>query len=182
MSILHLDEDIKIFNKEDFNKNKQSSYDHSSLNTEGLINSALSLGASLVTVMLEHNDNVDFKHFDGYDMNMQIRMLFAFTICSTLEYHCITNQLANTALNSFYNTLKDLDADFYDDLATSGAISFYYLALRRNNDVERRMGQTFAMLCDEDGNGVFQELGEALYCKYSNIVKNEMDKFSLLKR
>ena len=112
---------------------------------------------------------------------MIVKLKIAFTICSTLENHCITDQLANTALNSFYNTLKKSDADFYEDLASSGAISFYYLALRRNIDVERRMGQTFAMLCDEDGNGVFQELGEALYCKYANIVKKEINKFSLLK-
>lgn len=178
---MQFDEDVKIFDKNDFHKSKQGTDDDSQFNQEGLVNSALALGASLVDVMLNYNNNVDIAHFDGYDMNMQVRMLFAFTFCSTLENHCITDQLANTALNSFYNTLKKSDADFYEDLASSGAISFYYLALRRNIDVERRMGQTFAMLCDEDGNGVFQELGEALYCKYANIVKKEINKFSLLK-
>ena len=49
--------------------------------------------------------------------------------------------------------------------------SFYYLAFRRGNDVERRIGQTFAMLCSHDGDPIYQELGEALYCWFLSEVK-----------
>ena len=46
-------------------------------------------------------------------------------------------------------------------------------------DIERRMGQTFAMLCSHDGDPIYQELGEALYCWFSSVVKTEAEKLKL---
>ena len=64
---MQFDEDVKIFDKNDFHKSKQGT-DDSQFNQEGLVNSALALGASLVDVMLNYNNNVDIAHFEA-DMN-----------------------------------------------------------------------------------------------------------------
>ena len=37
--------------------------------------------------------------------------------------------------------------------------------------MERRIGQTFAMLCSHDGDPIFQELGEALYCWFTAEIR-----------
>ena len=57
----------------------------------------------------------------------------------------------------------------------NGALSFYYLSFRRGGEVERRVGQTFAMLCSHDGDPVYQELGEALYCWFTSVVKRKIE-------
>ena len=70
------------------------------------------------------------------------------------------------------DTIRAKDADLYKTSADTGAFSFYYLAFRRGGEVDRRIGQTFAMLCSHDGDPIFQELGEALYCWFLSAVKN----------
>ena len=62
----------------------------------------------------------------------------------------------------------------------NGAFSFYYLAYRRGSEVERRIGQTFAMLCSHDGDPIYQELGEALYCWFLSVVKEEAENLKII--
>ena len=61
----------------------------------------------------------------------------------------------------------------------SGAFSFYYLAYRRGNEVDRRIGQTFAMLCAHDGDPIYQELGEAIYCWFISRVSKKLKESGL---
>ncbi len=115
----------------------------------------------------------------NFDMMIQRRLLLSFTATVGFEQYCKSEALGGVALKSFLNTLKEADTELYRTSSDTGAFSFYYLAFRRGGDVERRIGQTFAMLCSHDGDPIFQELGEALYCWFSSVVRKAAEEQNL---
>ena len=105
-----------------------------------------------------------------YEMLVQRRMLLSFT--ATVGFEQLSDDtLSGIAQKSFLDTLRKTDMEIYNTSADTGAFSFYYLAFRRGNEIDRRIGQTFAMLCSHDGDPIYQELGEALYCWFFSVVK-----------
>lgn len=112
------------------------------------------------------NDECDFE------MTLQRRLLLSFTATIGFEQYATDDSLCGMAQKSFLDTLKSEKAELFETAQDTGAFSFYYLAFRRGGDVVRRIGQTFAMLCSHDGDPVYQELGEALYCWFLAVVKD----------
>lgn len=165
-------------------KTANDSVSESDIETEKYnIDKARLLGKALAESVIKAQSGLGIisNYDDAIDMQLQNRMLLCFAVSTGLEKYTVGSLAARTALNCFYNSLKSLDAEFYDDLSSTGAFSFYYLAVRRHSDIERRIGQTFAMLCGKDGSSVYQELGEALYFTYMEQVKSEICRFGLLK-
>ncbi len=113
------------------------------------------------------------------EMLSQRRMLLSFAASVGFETLTENDTLGGLAQKSFLDTLKKKDPKHYVTAEDNGAFSFYYLAFRRGNDVERRIGQTFAMLCSHDGDPIYQELGEALYCWFLSVVKEEAQKLNI---
>ena len=107
----------------------------------------------------------------NYEMLIQRRMLLSFTATVGFEQLCNDDALIGIAQKSFLDTVKAVDSELYRTSGDTGAFSFYYLAFRRGSEVDRRIGQTFAMLCSHDGDPIYQELGEALYCWFLSVVK-----------
>lgn len=105
------------------------------------------------------------------EMFIQRVLLLMFTANAALEQFITDDNLLDNAKVSFLNTLKAVNPQIYSISRDSGAFSFYYLAFRRGIEVDRRIGQTFAMLCSHDGDPIYQELGEALYCWFMSVVK-----------
>ncbi len=159
------DEDIKIFN----GSKKQIETPEADTDNHYPLDKARVLGVALAGMTKEAERGFELEIDDG--LLLQRRLLLCYAIATALEDYSKSIQEARTALNAFYDTLKRLDAGFYDDIGSSGSFSFYYLARRQGGDTVRRIGQTFAMLCGQDGDPVCQELGEALYCQYTNMVK-----------
>lgn len=115
------------------------------------------------------------------DMFIQRILLLSFTVTATLESCLSSDSVAGIAQKSFLDTVKNKYSSIYSHTSDTGAFTFYYLAFRRGSDVDRRMGQTFAMLCGHDGDPIYQELGEVLYCWFSSIVLEAAEKFGLNK-
>lgn len=107
------------------------------------------------------------------DLERQKKILLSFAAVAGLELYCPGPATVYAAQNSFYSALEKTDVALYRDALGSGAFSFYYLAFRRGGDSERRIGQTFAMLCSHDGDPVYQELGEAIYCSFVSTVRHK---------
>lgn len=107
----------------------------------------------------------------NYEMILQRRLLLSFTATVGFELCCNNDQLDGIAQKSFLDTLRKTDDELYRSSSDTGAFSFYYLAFRRGGDIDRRMGQTFAMLCSHDGDPIFQELGEAVYCWFLSEIR-----------
>lgn len=99
------------------------------------------------------------------------RILMAFAVEVGLDAFLPNNLVAQSAQNVFYDTLKILAPDFYDDLQESGAFSFYYLCVRDGRQVERRVGENFASLCGRPGSESYARMGEELYSRFIAQVK-----------
>lgn len=106
-----------------------------------------------------------------FNMLIQKRLLLSFTATIGFETYCSDDSLCGVAQKSFIDRIKTANGEIYKTSQDTGAFSFYYLAFRRGGDIERRVGQTFAMLCSHDGDPVYQELGEAVYCWFLSVVK-----------
>ncbi len=115
----------------------------------------------------------------GNDILIQRRLLISFTATVGFEEFANDDIVCGIAQKSFLETLKEQDAELFKTSTDTGAFSFYYLVFRRGFDLERRMGQTFAMLCSHDGDPIYQELGEALYCWFLSVVKKAAQKFNI---
>ena len=164
---MRLEEDVKIA---DFSqkKAKKPQIDHTEYHREsksGNLEKADALGNKLATALIENIDRFAYAvDADNSEIMMQRGTLLAFAATIGMEENIESSVLLDAAKISFNKTIEKEKNDLYRHIIESGAFSFYYLAYRRGSEVERRIGQTFAMLCSHDGDSVFQELGEALYC------------------
>lgn len=115
-----------------------------------------------------------------FGMFVQRLYLLSFTVSITFENFLLSDEISGVAQKSFLDTVNKEYPEIYKYTSDTGAFSFYYLAFRRGGEVERRIGQTFAMLCAHDGDPIYQELGEVLYCWFSSLICDCAKKFSLI--
>lgn len=150
--------------------------DYQKEKSNGNLERAKGLGAVLATefVSVCRKDDLTLSQNDSESLMTQKILLLSFTVMAGLEQYCPNMALANTARTSFFDSLYDLDRDLFLKSSDTGAFSFYYLSFRRGTEVDRRVGQTFAMLCAHDGDPIYQELGEALYCWFSSVIQKKV--------
>ncbi|MDD6479453.1 MAG: hypothetical protein PUF48_06590 [Oscillospiraceae bacterium] len=180
---MHLDEDIKIAGDKPsysvkLNKMKENMGETAPSNEA---ESAKKLGIKIAEKYITESQN--FLEGDdgeyGYDAVLQRRLLLSFTATVGFERFCKNDTLAGIAQKSFIDRLRSESEEIYKTSSDMGAFSFYYLAFRRGGDIERRIGQTFAMLCSRDGDPIFQERGEALYCWFSAEIRKTVCEYRL---
>lgn len=172
---MYSDNDIKIAGNKpslDVERNKALAAAEAGLSAKE-INSAKAWGRDVALKFIEDAADMAAMNEDkDFDLIMQRRMLLSFTATVGFESLPSSDSLSGIAQKSFLDTLKKENEEIYLSSADTGAFSFYYLAFRRGSEIDRRMGQTFAMLCSHDGDPIFQELGEALYCWFSSVVRD----------
>lgn len=146
--------------------------------SNGNIDRAKALGKIVAEKFFEAGNDIMPETEPGENVNMAIQrqQLLAFAVRIGLEEFCPNETVADSAVGAFEKTLQKIDPSMFAVVSDNGALSFYYLAYRRGGDVERRVGQTFAMLCSHDGDPIYQELGEALYCWFLSFVKDKCEK------
>ena len=138
---------------------------------------AKKIGCSVANKFLKDASQASMGENTDYDLLVQRRLLLSFSATAAFEQYMENDTLAGVAQKSFLDTVRKESEEIYKTSSDMGAFSFYYLAFRRGNDIERRMGQTFAMLCSHDGDPIFQELGEALYCWFTSVVKRTIKEY-----
>ena len=172
------DEDIKIAGNKPSISVKENSV--SSSNDVSILKEKINAAKKLGEVIA----NEFCKAFEAYpnaveepDDNMVVQrlLLLSFTATVGLDKHLGNETLAGIAQKSFLKTVKNTADELYKYTSDTGAFSFYYLAYRRGSEVERRMGQTFAMLCSHDGDPIYQELGEVLFCWFSSVIESAVN-------
>lgn len=173
MIALCSDNDIKIVgNKpsEDIKRHKSRAVG-SAVPTDESVIGAKAVGEIVAQRFIEDAIASDAENEGDYELRIQRRLLLSFTATVGFERYIENDTLVGIAQKSFLDTLKKQSNELYKSSSDTGAFSFYYLAYRRGSETERRIGQTFAMLCSHDGDPIFQELGEALYCWFSSVVR-----------
>lgn len=173
------DEDIKIAGNKPSLSIKQNSNlaNKESEIPKEIVNSAKKLGELVALEFCKASDAYP-NAVEEADNNMIIQrlLLLSFTVTVGFDKHLQNEAVAGIAQKSFLKTVKNTSNELYKYTSDTGAFSFYYLAYRRGSEVERRMGQTFAMLCSHDGDPIYQELGEVLYCWFSSVIETLVDK------
>lgn len=180
------DEDIKIaspdaikaFSKTRKEKNSPLTEEYDRETAKGNTVKARELGTELAHDLVDNINRFAMENEDegNTEMATQRGILMVFAATVALEKEIASSVVAQTAKNGFNTELEKLDPTLYKAVGDSGAFSFYYLAYRRGTEVDRRIGQTFAMLCSHDGDPIFHELGEAIYCWFlSKSVKKIKD-------
>ena len=135
---------------------------------------AKKFGEKVAMKFLADTDITNGEGQSNTEMIAQRKMLLSFTATVGFELYSPDDTLCGIAQKSFLDTIKKKDNSPYNSDDT-GAFSFYYLAFRRGSQVDRRIGQTFAMLCSHDGDPIYQELGEAIYCWFLSQVKKSAE-------
>jgi hypothetical protein len=178
------DNDIKIAGNRPSDSIKRNSLSATSadLLPEAQVMAAKQLGVYVAEKFSEAS-NAYSDAVEDADVGMFVQriLLLSFTVTAVFESELISDAVAGIAQKSFLDTVKKKYKDIYQYTSDTGAFTFYYLAFRRGREVERRMGQTFAMLCSHDGDPIYQELGEVLFCWFSSVVKDAAKDFSLIK-
>lgn len=178
---MSFDEDIKIAgNKPSQDITIVRQTDEEQFVDASVSNAAKRLGEVIAEKFCADNDEFSIAN-DEFDsqMAMQRRLLLSFTASISFERFCKSDSVAGIAQKSFIDSIKKTSGSLYDTSSDTGAFSFYYLAVRRGSEIERRVGQTFAMLCSHDGDPVYQELGEALYCWFSSTIEKTVNELGL---
>ena len=172
---MYTDNDIKIVGDkplQDIKRNRASAAKQEGPE-KALVDKARKWGKSVAAKFVEDvNLAAVNAETDNCEMLIQRRMLLSFTATVGFEQFAKDDTLSGIAQKSFIDAVSAADAELYRTSDDTGAFSFYYLAFRRGGEVDRRIGQTFAMLCSHDGDPVYQELGEALYCWFLSVVKS----------
>lgn len=176
------DMDMKIFGEQSL-KNGDSSAelygetsDYEKEKSGGGLKKAAKLGLELANEFVKvcRKDELTISENDSESLMLQRTLLLSFTVMAGLEKFCRNMAIANAARTEFFNCLSTLDRELFSKSSDTGAFSFYYLSFRCGTDVDRRVGQTFAMLCSHDGDPIYQELGEALYCWFISVVQKKV--------
>lgn len=179
------DEDIKIADFSDRSKKisakskktAQSAHEEYDLeNAKGNTVRAKEFGAELAASLIANLDRFSAgeEECENTEIAVQRGILMTFAAIICIENEIESSVVSQIAENSFNEELQQKVPQLYSAVGQSGALSFYYLAHRRGGDVERRIGQTFAMLCSHDGDSVYQELGEAIYCWFLSFAAKKL--------
>ena len=184
---MYSDNDIKIAGDKpsvDVKKNRESTVSAPKEADEQAVKNAKELGRIIAEKFIKDARDAkaseDLSDLSDFEMIIQRRLLLSFTATVGFEEYCGNDALAGIAQKSFIDTVKKTDNELYKSSSDTGAFSFYYVAYRRGREIDRRMGQTFAMLCAHDGDPVYQELGEALYCWFMSAVKSSAKQLGLI--
>ena len=178
------DKDIKIAGNRPSDSIKRNNLSALSQDVlpESVMLAAKELGAYVAEKFsVASNAYTDAVEDSDADMMIQRILLLSFTVTAVFESDLLNETVVGVAQKTFLDTVKRDYKDIYQHTSDTGAFTFYYLAYRRGSEIERRIGQTFAMLCGHDGDPIYQELGEVLFCWFSSEVRSAAKQFSLAK-
>ncbi len=179
------DRDIKLFYPSD---DKKSSSEKDILaiaeildnqRSNGNLLLARKLGEHLASVKPENAgelDGIDLEK-EGIDVDKlpsevlyEVRVLMIFTAQIAL-HSVLPSVLSTEAVNIMYNQMRDQSEAFYDNVMDGTSFSFYYLAIRKGVNIEENVGKNFAMLCGDEDEEDFIELGKKVYMLTNSYIR-----------
>ena len=107
----------------------------------------------------------------------QARFLSVFSAEISLERFLPSPLLAEIAKSAMYDVLMQFSPDFYDELARSGAFSFYYMSAAKGKVTDARVGKQFAVLCGSEGDAALSALGRTLHAANMAVYKKAIRGF-----
>ena len=185
------DSDVKIFSDKDDNKEVVNEVsviaEMTKHRSNGNILKAKQLGKHLAEIFVDEpsllsqlEGEVGKIQCNDDDM-YQIKVLLIFTAEYCINRLLSATLLSNTAVNALYDTVIKKAYDFYDRLDDAAEYSFYYLAVRKGGKISDNIGISFAMLCGEDKNEYYTNLGKRLFEVAEHEIQKIIDGYDFVK-
>lgn len=158
------DNDIKIYTKGmDLSSTANLSTVFEAINlhrANGNLEKAKLLGQKLATITPESEKSglsIDFtnilpQRYLSQDIMYQIKVLLIFAAESLLQVEIPVPQLATTAINALYDSLRETSPGFFKNISDGAAFTFYYLAMKKGGNITENIGKAFSMLCSVSKN------------------------------
>ncbi len=106
----------------------------------------------------------------------QLRALMVFSAQIAMHKYLPNSILSTQAVNAMFERLEQTSPVFFRSISDGSSFSFYYLAVRKNEDVKTEIGRDYAMLCDRDNDGYLEALGSRVYeetdAKVLSLIEN----------
>lgn len=185
------DSDVKIFNDSDISEEKAHEIsviaEMTKHRNNGNTFKAKQLGKHLAEIFVDEpkllsqlEGEVGKIQCDNDDM-YHIKVLLVFTAEYCINRLLPATLLSNTAVNALYDTVIKKAAAFYDKLDDAAEYSFYYLAVRKGVNISNNIGVSFAMLCGEDKNEYYTNLGKRLFEIAEHEIQKIIDSYQFVK-
>ena len=134
------------------------------------------LGERLADYKPEDLSPDDVKKISNKEL-MQLRALMVFAAQIAMHKYLPHKILSAQAVNSMYEKIEQTSPGFFRNISDGSSFSFYYLAVRKNENVEEEIGKDYAMLCDRDDNEYLIDLGKRVYAQTDAKVLSLIENF-----
>lgn len=174
------DSDIKIFDgsksehDEDFLRQIEA-LDHHRHN--GNFDKARQLGRRLYELVQEdaqREKDIDPDFKEG-KMPVKAGVLAMFATEAALNMYLPSTQLSTVAISELHRLLAKTVSPVYDKIMESPAYSFYYLSIRKGENVPEEIGKAFAEHCRHEGEEKYIHYGRRIYEVVTEEVQKQID-------
>ncbi len=184
------DSDIKIFNGKNDEADGADLFALAEEMKRHIINGnspkAKELGRALAAISPDSDDLGDelnkFVRNSAVTPEMKIQLKTLMLFCA--EYTLLSKlcpMLSTTATEAMYEALRTGSSAYYYGISNGAAVSFYYLAVKRNKNISEAVGESFAMLCEAQSNKLVKALGENVFELTCEKISKIIDSYSFEK-
>ncbi len=140
----------------------------------GNIEKAIKLGEKFSTIVPEEKFPADAAKLQNNEL-VQLRALMSFAAQIALQKYMPHSMLATQAVNAMFEKLKENSPGMFQNISDGTSFTFYYLALRKQENIEEEIGKSFAMLCERADEDYFINLGVRVYAETDMYVCKAID-------
>lgn len=145
----------------------------------GNMQKAADIGEKLAGIIPEEAFPEDTARLNNKEL-MQLRALMSFAAQIALQKYMPHSMLASQAVNSMFTKLSETSPGVFSNISDGSSFTFYYLSVRKQEDIEEEIGKNYAMLCDRAGDERFINLGSKVYAETDMYVCKVIDRAELV--
>ena len=141
----------------------------------GNMDKATALGEKLAGIVPEEAFPEDSARLKNNEL-MQLRALMSFSAQIALQKYMPHSMLASQAVNAMFMKLSEISQGVFSNISDGSSFTFYYLSVRKQDNIEEEIGKNYAMLCDRAGDERFINLGMKAYAETDMYVCKVIDR------
>ena len=141
----------------------------------GNMQKAIDIGEKLACVTPEEAFPEDTVRLNNKEL-MQLRALMSFAAQIALQKYMPHSMLASQAVNAMFMKLSEISQGVFSNISDGSSFTFYYLSVRKQDNIEEEIGKNYAMLCDRAGDERFINLGTKAYAETDMYVCKVIDR------
>ncbi|MBQ2964769.1 MAG: hypothetical protein IJE14_08910 [Clostridia bacterium] len=186
---MHDDSDIKIFKGKGEDSDSSDLFALAEEMRRNIVNGnsakAKELGTRLASLSPDSDDLgeelIKYVRNTAADEEVKDQIVTLMLFCA--EYTLLNElcpMLAASATETMYNVIKANFPSFYNSISNGAAVSFYHLAVKKNREVAKAVGESFAMLCEQDSK-LIKAMGENVFTLTCEKVKETIAEYKFEK-